>query len=157
MNDSLVNVEQPAMKQAAFDMYDLLDRVMGVMAVTAHRNGLELVCHMSADVPVKVLGDPHDLRKVVFHLVEHAVKSAETGEVVLRITQDHAEEEACVLRFSVSQTGTGISADKVESSRGHSDAAAGTIEKSGGATPAFTRAKPLVERMGGRIWIDRSD
>jgi CheY-like chemotaxis protein len=96
-----------------------------MMAVRAHEKGLELLCATDLNVPTLLIGDPARLRQVLTNLTGNAVKFCHTGEVSIRVSleddgaecrkqePDTVEKETVLLRFSVRDTGIGISADKM--------------------------------------------
>ena len=61
----------------AFDLHDVVQEVAEMLAVRAHNKGLELACHIHADVPARINGDPGRLRQVLTNLVSNAVKFTE--------------------------------------------------------------------------------
>src|SRR5207302_6414183 len=97
----------------------------------AHRKGLELVCHVQPDVPDALVGDSGRLRQVLLNLVGNAIKFTEDGEVVVQVDvatggspvalpgrtcEPSVPTEGEVgLRFTVRDTGIGISQKKQES------------------------------------------
>ena len=86
---------------------------MTTLALRAHKKGLELACHVAADVPDALVGDPGRLRQVLVNLVGNAIKFTERGEVVVRVEVAVARRatRSC-LHFAVRDTGIGIPADK---------------------------------------------
>src|SRR5262249_1110224 len=68
-----------------FSLRDSLDNAIKALAVRAHQQGLELMCHIQPEVPVHLMGDPGRLRQIVVNLVGNAIKFTKEGEVVLRV------------------------------------------------------------------------
>jgi CheY-like chemotaxis protein len=87
---------------------------MKALSLRAHEKNLELACHVLADVPDALQGDPTRLRQIVLNLGGNAIKFTSQGEVVIRVeTEEETEEEA--LHFAVQDTGAGIPAEKQRS------------------------------------------
>jgi len=153
-----------------FDLNDLTGQAAELMAVRAHEKGLELACHVAPDVPVHLAGDPNRLLQILINLMGNAVKFTESGKVVLEVGVERemvngqwsmgqkpeaiGHQPSAVLRFSVSDTGTGIPADKVDTIfERFTQVDSSTTRKHGGTGLGLTISKRLVELMGGRIWV----
>jgi CheY-like chemotaxis protein len=144
--------------------------------MTAHDKGLELACQVMADVPRDLVGDPHRLRQILLNLVGNALKFTMSGEVVLRVAVGNGVrvdlEEGVdgstsgtkstltpfssnvTLLFSVSDTGIGIPADKLDVIfESFTQADSSTTRQFGGTGLGLTISKRLVELMGGHIWV----
>jgi PAS domain S-box-containing protein len=138
-----------------FDLRDSLEETAKSLAVRAHEKGLELVCDVSPDVPMRVVGDPTRLRQVLVNLAGNAVKFTEQGEVVLRVELESRQQDHCVIRFVVCDTGIGIAPDhQGRIFDAFSQADGSMTRKFGGTGLGLTIASELVEMMGGRIEVE---
>jgi len=138
----------------AFDLGDVVEGSMHLLAKKASLKGLEMLVDIEKDVPLGLQGDPERLRQVLLNLLSNAVKFAERGEVMLRVRVKRREGAAIWLYFEVSDKGIGMSAD-VQSrlfepfSQGDASAA----RKYGGTGLGLAISRRLVELMGGRIGV----
>jgi two-component system sensor histidine kinase/response regulator len=138
-----------------FDVRDTVERTARAMAVHAHQKGLELACHISANVPQKLIGDPARLRQVLVNLAGNAIKFTEQGEVVIRLLAQRVPQkdgDACRLEIEVLDTGIGIAQANIEllfESFTQEDAS--TTRRFGGTGLGLAISRNLVEMMGGTI------
>ena len=98
-----------------FDLRECMEATLAVAAATDTK-GIELLGHLDDGCPRRVLGDVTRLRQVLVNLVGNAVKFTEAGHVLLTIEPDpdpRPGERGDRLRFSVSDTGIGIPADRL--------------------------------------------
>jgi signal transduction histidine kinase len=95
-----------------FNLCDSLAETMKALALRAHQNGLELVCEIRPEVPQQVVGDPGRLRQVLVNLVGNAIKFTQKGEVGVRVERVSQSQDEWELKFSVTDTGIGIAAEK---------------------------------------------
>ncbi|MCC6123986.1 MAG: response regulator [Pirellulales bacterium] len=137
------------------DIRKVVEDVARLLAVSAAKKNLELVCRIAANVPAEVLGDPKRLRQVIVNLVGNAIKFTESGEVLVRVNVEDAAEGKTRLRFSVQDTGIGIPADKTEhifEAFRQSDSS--VTRRFGGTGLGLAISAQLVELMGGRIGVE---
>jgi PAS domain S-box-containing protein len=144
-----------------FDMKEVVEGVAEVLSVRARERGIELIGYVEPDLPSKILGDPTRLRQVLTNLVGNAIKFTEKGEVAIRVERERiegatpAEGNRVRLHFSVSDTGIGISGEKIKSIFDKfTQADTSTTRKYGGSGLGLSITKALVELMGGRIWVE---
>jgi two-component system, sensor histidine kinase and response regulator len=143
------------LEHIAFHLSETIDKAIELMAFKAHQKGLELSCAMAPDVPTALVGDPYRLQQVMLNLLGNAIKFTEQGEVALRVINDSPTGTPGRLRFIVSDTGIGISPDKLEMVfHSFSQADSSTTRKYGGTGLGLSISKRLVELMGGRIWAE---
>ena len=88
-----------------FDLSELLDKASEMLALRANEKGLELVSHLSPDVPCHLIGDPNRLYQILLNLLGNAIKFTEKGSVVMTVNNDPDHRERGVIRFSTSKIG----------------------------------------------------
>ena len=138
-----------------FDIGVVLDETIRSLAPRAHPKGLELAYQMSTAVTPTLAGDPGRLRQIVVNLVNNALKFTEHGEVVLRVERVRTEGEREHLRFTVSDTGIGISPEhQATIFEAFTQADASTTRRYGGTGLGLSITSQLVTLMGGRIWLE---
>jgi PAS domain S-box-containing protein len=152
---SKVEASQLELEQTGFSLHDHLEKVTEMVAARAHEKGLALVCEIAPNVPNDLVGDPTRLRQVLLNLLGNAIKFTESGEVSLRVASDGNSAVPTALRFTVSDTGIGISAEKLGwVFERFTQADSSTTRRFGGSGLGLTISKRLVELMGGRIWAE---
>ncbi len=93
-----------------YELSSLVSDCCNMLATRAHEKGLELRVECDGTIPQKLLGDEPHIRQVIVNLLTNAVKYTEKGTVTLAVSGE--QENAVIrLRFSVLDTGIGISAE----------------------------------------------
>ena len=138
-----------------FDLREVVETTTVTLANRAHKKGLELLCHIERGVPQRIVGDPTRLRQILVNLIGNAIKFTEEGYIIVRVREVEREGGKAVLEFSVSDTGIGIPKDKQSKIfESFTQADASTTRKYGGTGLGLAISKQLVEKMGGRIWVE---
>ncbi|MDP3539863.1 MAG: response regulator [Azonexus sp.] len=138
-----------------FSIHDTLLEAVRVLAVSAHKKGLELIADIRPDVPLRVIGDPTRLRQVVINLIGNAIKFTEQGAVALEVALDRLTEGSTFIRFSIRDTGIGIPPDKQQQIfEAFSQADVSTTRRFGGTGLGLAISARLVQLMDGRIWLE---
>jgi len=140
-----------------FDLGEVLDKTLEIMAIRAHEKGLELALRIAPDVPKALIGDPARLRQVLINLIGNAIKFTEKGEVIVRIECDPDDATPGALKFAVCDTGIGIPEEARELIFApYSQVDTSTTRKFGGTGLGLTISWRVVELMQGRIWTEGS-
>ncbi|MFH1844383.1 MAG: response regulator [bacterium] len=105
---SRIEAGQMELNITSFDLRSLVEDLGDIMASRAHDQGLEFICNIDSNVPARLQGDPGRVRQVLYNLVGNALKFTERGEIVVTVTLHRETDNACQIRFSVSDTGIGI-------------------------------------------------
>ncbi|MEO6711612.1 MAG: response regulator [Planctomycetota bacterium] len=137
-----------------FELHDVLESVLELMAERAHGKGLEINALIEPGVPSVLAGDPGRLRQILLNLVSNAIKFTEKGEVLVRVSASQVEASSARVAFSVTDTGIGISPEGLERLfKSFSQADGSTTRKYGGTGLGLAISKRLVEIMGGSIGV----
>lgn len=138
-----------------FDLQEVIDKAMEILAMRANEKGLELACHIESSVPRFLIGDPTRLTQILINLIGNALKFTEKGSVMVLVTNDSDARSPGVIRFSVSDTGIGIPADKLNAIfDSFTQAHPSTTRLYGGTGLGLAISKQLAELMNGRIWAE---
>jgi PAS domain S-box-containing protein len=141
-----------------FDLQEVIEGTVELLAETADRKGLELSGFIHPGVPTYLRGDAGRLRQVLVNLVGNAVKFTAAGEVALRVEMAGESETHATLDFSVRDTGIGIS--PLSQSRlfeAFNQADVSTTRKYGGTGLGLALSKQLIETMGGAITLESAE
>ncbi len=166
-------------EQASFSLHDCLREALHPLLLQAHEKGIQLHARVQPGVPQRALGDALRLRQVLVNLVGNALKFTEKGEVRLEVQvvepelesahahiQGHAPsstsgpcapgpEPELRLRFSVHDTGIGMTKDQIAQIFEPFTQADGSITRRyGGTGLGLTIVQRLVNLMGGRIAVE---
>ncbi|HEY4002808.1 MAG TPA: ATP-binding protein [Candidatus Xenobia bacterium] len=137
-----------------FRVREVLERVCRACLEKARAKTLEVEWTAAPDVPEALVGDGPRLEQVLLCLGDNAVKFSERGKVAFDTRVLEVSEDTVRLRFTVSDNGPGIPADKrdliFESFRGSDDS---LTRRHGGFGLGLTISQHLVGLMGGRISV----
>ncbi len=138
-----------------FDFRGHLEIILKSLAVAADRKGLELNCRIAPEVPQIVVGDPSRLRQILLNLVGNAIKFTERGEVTVDAAAETEALGDLLVHCRVSDTGIGIPPEKQSLIfEAFTQADGSMTRRYGGSGLGLTITRQLVERFGGRIWLE---
>jgi two-component system sensor histidine kinase BarA len=138
-----------------FNLRDLLQDTLTILAPAAHAKQLELVSLVYRDTPLALLGDPLRLKQILTNLVSNAIKFTREGTIVARAMLEDEQEDSVQLRISVQDTGIGLSNQDVRALfQAFSQADNSLSRQPGGTGLGLVISKRLIEQMGGEIGVD---
>jgi len=140
-----------------FDLRTTLEEVIALPAMQAQQKGLEFAYQIDHEVPSLLKGDPGRLRQIIINLTNNAIKFTKKGEVVLRAFLEEETPRQVKLRFTVQDTGIGISeADQARLFNSFHQADNSTTRKYGGTGLGLAISKQLTQLMQGDIHLESS-
>ena len=135
-------VEEP------FDVADLVEGIVELLAPRAQGKGLEIASSIAADVPTRLIGDAARLRQILLNLAGNAVKFTETGGVGLRVTRETGQNYC----FSVIDTGPGVPEHRQDAIFEEFEQADNSPARlHGGTGLGLAISQKLAEHMGGHL------
>ena len=133
---------------------ETLENTVGLFVLKAEEKGVKISCEVDKDVPAVIIGDPYRLGQVLNNIIGNAVKFTEKGSIHLKVEKVERSAESCVLRFTVRDTGIGLSGEQAQKLFTPFQQADGSISrKYGGTGLGLTICKKLVGLMGGDICV----
>jgi hypothetical protein len=134
-----------------FTVKSVLENVYTVLHFKAEEKSIALNIHDEENLP-SLLGDPARINQVLINIVGNAIKFTAQGKVDVRCRALSQDENNATIEFSVTDTGIGIAADKIEKIfESFTQASPDTNRKFGGTGLGLTISKQLVEMMGGKL------
>jgi signal transduction histidine kinase/CheY-like chemotaxis protein len=137
-----------------------IEDALQLLAPQAHAKGLELACRIPPEMPELVRADPVRLRQLLINLLGNAIKFTERGEVTLSVERAGVPVAGppppdCLLRFTVTDTGIGISPEQqARLFQAFSQADGSTTRRFGGTGLGLAVSKQLAALMGGEIGVE---
>jgi len=138
-----------------FNLRDLIQDTLTILAPAAHAKQLELLSLIYRDTPSSLVGDPLRLKQILTNLVSNAIKFTREGTIVVRAMLEDEHEDSAQLRISVQDTGIGLSPQDVRTLfQAFSQADNSLARQPGGTGLGLVISKRLIEQMGGEIGVD---
>jgi len=137
-----------------FSVRAVVDSVLENASARGVEKKLALAAVVRREIPHRLTGDPIRLRQVLLNLVGNGIKFTERGEVVVRVQTHFQAPAKTVLRFEVTDTGLGLSADQIKNLfQPFVQADTSSSRKFGGTGLGLAISRKIVELMGGRIGV----
>lgn len=138
-----------------FNLENVLDNVSNVTSYKANEKDLEFLFHTPPNIPLGLVGDPVRLGQVLTNLINNAIKFTNSGEVQVSTQLLAREGDRVQLRFSVRDTGIGMTPEQMgKLFHAFSQADGSTTRKYGGTGLGLSICKRLVELMEGEIHVE---
>ncbi|MEM7464540.1 MAG: ATP-binding protein, partial [Pseudomonadota bacterium] len=135
---------------------DVIVGVASLLWESANSRSVDLSCYISSRVPEKIVADPIRLSQIITNLVGNAIKFTSDGSVEIEVDiVKSIDANRTRLRFEVTDTGVGISADRIDSIFDRFEQAdTSTVRDYGGTGLGLSICKKLADAMDGVIGVD---
>ena len=128
---------------------EIIKLASDITSSTFEQHGLELECDVEDDLP-EITGDKYRLEQVLINLFSNAIKFTENGYIRCRAWMINSE-----ILISVKDTGEGINKDDQESVfEKFRQVSIVPKDKPRGTGLGLPICKEIVNRHGGRIWVE---
>lgn len=144
----------PSLRLGPSPIGNLVAETVDTMVAQANRQGIALRTHLSESLP-PVLMDPDQIQRVVYNLVQNALRHTPADGAVIVEVFDPGVDRAEV-QVNVRDTGEGIAAadlPHVFERFYRGDRARSRETSTAGAGLGLAIARRLIEHHGGRIWV----
>lgn len=137
-----------------FELMDIIHPLIEMFQLKATENNIELSYQIEGNVPMELQGDPVRLNQVLINLLSNALKFTEKGCIKIHIKIISQDDDNALLKFSVEDTGIGISENKLDSIfESFTQANSNTTRKYGGSGLGLSIVKNIVDLQGGTIAV----
>ncbi|MBI3650721.1 MAG: response regulator [Acidobacteria bacterium] len=137
-----------------FDLRFTVEEVADILSPKAEEKGLDLILSYPPAVPSNLIGDAGRISQILTNLAGNAIKFTESGYVLISIECSEQSASEAFIKFSVRDTGIGISKDRLTHVfEKFTQADSSTTRKYGGTGLGLAICKQLTELMGGQIGV----
>ena len=151
---SKIEAGKLVLESIPFNLRDLLQETMTLLAPAAHAKHLELLSLVYRDTPMTLIGDPQRLKQILTNLTSNAVKFTREGTIIARAMLIDETDENVQLRISVQDSGVGLSDEDLRMLfQAFTQADNSLTRQSGGTGLGLVISKRLIEQMGGEIGV----
>lgn len=142
------------LEERPFSLRAEITSTAAMMRLQAEQKGIGFHVRVSEDIPDRVCGDQSRVRQVMVNLLNNAVKFTEQGRVTMSVALQNDEGIAATVRFSVSDSGIGISEeDQKQLFQPFHQVDGSSTRRFHGTGLGLAISRQLVELMGGTIGV----
>lgn len=137
-----------------FNLKESIRKLFGIIELKAQEKKLRLIANVDPAIDNNIIGDEIKLNQILTNLLGNAIKFTHVGYVALDVKLIESNNNEIKLRFVVSDTGIGISTDKIDNifdsfTRASSD----SNKLYGGTGLGLSITRQMTELMRGNIYV----
>jgi two-component system sensor histidine kinase BarA len=141
-----------------FNLVDIIEDIINLVSTSALDKNVELLYRIEKDVPIIIHSDPFRIHQIVTNLLGNAIKFTEQGYVYLQITLGEVHNAEQSIKFTVSDTGIGMSPnDKKKLFKAFTQADTSITRRFGGTGLGLVISRKLTLLMNGEIGFDSTE
>ena len=155
---SKIEAGKMELENIVFNLGENIENASAIFTNNARQKGLTFNYIIAKNVEQNIIGDPARLRQIFNNLVGNAIKFTEKGHVLVTIQLSSINSKNQVLKFSVIDTGVGISPARQEAIFEHfSQEDTSITRKFGGTGLGLTITKKLCSLMNGHVEVESAE
>jgi len=148
---SKIEAHKLEIRDVNFNLLEVLNNVENILKIKSFEKELEFKITYDKSYSMHLYGDSMRLSQILINLLSNAIKFTEKGSVELLIEK----QSSTLFRFSVIDTGIGLSQEQIETIfSSFTQADSSITRKYGGTGLGLAIAKELIELMNGSIWVN---
>ena len=142
-------------EQTPFTLSRLIQEVTDLIGEKAKTKNLNLQIKIDEHIPQQLIGDPLRLKQILLNYASNAIKFTNTGSITIHVSMPLIRVDTLQLRFSVEDTGIGLTAKQKERLfQSFQQADTSTTRKYGGTGLGLAISQRLAELMDGNVGAD---
>jgi len=138
-----------------FNLIEIIEDIINLLSPAALDKNIELFYRIEKHVPVIIYSDPFRIHQILTNLIGNAIKFTDNGYVYIQITAGEIDGVETSIKFSVSDTGIGMSSsDKKKLFKAFTQADTSITRRFGGTGLGLVISRKLTLLMSGEIGFD---
>jgi PAS domain S-box-containing protein len=130
----------------------LLENCIELVRLMAIQKNIKLILNLDKNIPSFTMLDPVRLKQILTNLLSNAIKFTSEGEVELKVDYIPTSDAKGILKFSVRDTGIGISeSQRIKLFKAFSQADTSTTRQFGGSGLGLVISDLIAKKMGSKI------
>ncbi|RQW84425.1 MAG: response regulator [Methylococcus sp.] len=152
---SKIEAGKLAIESVEFELDRMLENVANLIGEKAAAKGLELIFDIDPALPRRLKGDSLRIGQILINYANNAVKFTERGEIVIAASMAEDTERDVLLRFSVRDTGIGLTREQIgKLFQSFQQADTSTSRKYGGTGLGLAISRQLARLMNGEVGVE---
>ena len=153
---SEIEAKKLELSNCEFNFEKMLDHIENIFNLYVMEKQQNLTFDIDRSIPSTIILDEQRLTQVITNLLSNAVKfTPKQGSITLTAKKIADKHGICIIRFTVKDTGIGISEEQQRHLFTPFEQTDGSISRRFGSTGlGLTISKRIVEMMNGNIWIE---
>jgi PAS domain S-box-containing protein len=149
---SKIEANKLTIESESFDLVQLMNLLVEMVGSKAREKDLNIQTFIDEKVPRFIISDAVRLRQILMNFLTNAIKFTVHGHIIIRIVTLQLNQGVARLRFSVEDSGVGMTADKAASIFDEYTHAHGVHSvEMGGTGLGLNICRRLAEMLGGRV------
>jgi signal transduction histidine kinase len=152
---SKIEKNELILENIEFDSRLLFSEIHKTFKGRAEEKNLQFKFNQNITIPKLIKGDPNRLRQIITNILQNAIKFTDDGVIEFFIDVKSTSEKEVVLEFKISDSGNGISKEKLHTIfESFSQQSINNKRKYGGLGLGLFIVKAIIEKANGIITID---
>lgn len=139
------------------DLAQIVKEVYDLLKVQTQNKNIEFSYNLDPNIPPCLSIDSTRLKQILINLISNAIKFTEKGQVTLEIEVFGYSNDYVILEYTISDTGVGISKDKIDNIFVPFFQACSNKYPNTGTGLGLTIARDLIKLMGGDINVQSKE